>query len=283
MTHIVYSNKKVKDKWDEIWRETTNIEGEIHSIEFEPEITKIMHRFIRNDHKILEAGCGLGRFMLYWDQKGYDIYGVDYSSYGLQTLKQYYPHLKIYLSDVENLSFPNEYFNICLSLGVLEHIEEGPLKGLQEAYRVLKKDGILIITGPCYEINLLARYMKFKHRIKSFCKAILKRPVEPEKKDDLCFLEYHYTIDEISDYIKKAGFYIIEKGYFGINRTLWTYFPKLRHQTTKGVNGYYTLIRTPYITVSEVLNIRGKILSRLISLLFSSAFALGWIIVAQKK
>ena len=50
-----------------------------------------------------------------------------------------------YRSIKGNQGFKNEEFDVYLSFGVVEHFEQGPIKALKEARRVLKKGGDLII------------------------------------------------------------------------------------------------------------------------------------------
>jgi len=52
-----------------------------------------------------------------------------------------------YIMSVEDMSFDNETFDLILMLEVLEHVEN-PFNASKELYRVLKKDGILIVSTP---------------------------------------------------------------------------------------------------------------------------------------
>ena len=50
-------------------------------------------------------------------------------------------------ADIKNLPFKDNYADTILLTQVLEHIDD-PFKALDEVYRVLKKDGILILSVP---------------------------------------------------------------------------------------------------------------------------------------
>ncbi len=53
----------------------------------------------------------------------------------------------IIFGDVNNIPFPNDSFNSILCIEVLEYLNM-PEKAIQELYRVLKKDGIMLLSIP---------------------------------------------------------------------------------------------------------------------------------------
>ena len=46
------------------------------------------------------------------------------------------------------MSFPDNHFDAYLSLGVIEHWEEGPQQAIDEAYRVIKPGGYFFVSTP---------------------------------------------------------------------------------------------------------------------------------------
>ena len=50
--------------------------------------------------------------------------------------------------DILDLKYPDAHFDAYISQGVIEHFEEGPQQALNEAWRVLKPDGLAFITVP---------------------------------------------------------------------------------------------------------------------------------------
>jgi SAM-dependent methyltransferase len=50
-------------------------------------------------------------------------------------------------------SYSNDFFDLVVHSDVLEHVPDH-MKGLQECYRILKKDGYLIFTTPFFGIQL---------------------------------------------------------------------------------------------------------------------------------
>ena len=69
--------------------------------------------------KILEIGCGSGKdFITFLKDTPHELYGLDVND---NNLKQ--DNLKIVIGDAEKIDFPDKYFDLVVSFGVLEHIE----------------------------------------------------------------------------------------------------------------------------------------------------------------
>ena len=102
--------------------------------------------------KILEIGCGNARNLIPFASKGFDCYGLDFSQKMLDKAKEnaIKNQVKIILfkSDMIHLPFKNGYFDYILFPSTLHHAdtEEKRILSLQEAYRVLKKNGLLLLT-----------------------------------------------------------------------------------------------------------------------------------------
>jgi 2-polyprenyl-3-methyl-5-hydroxy-6-metoxy-1,4-benzoquinol methylase len=101
----------------------------------------------RKGGRILDIGCGWpGLLSSYLLSKGYDIYGLDIVQ--CKTL----PQDRFFLSDARKTNLPDASFDTIILLSTLEHIgtdeEEDDMKTMQEMWRLLKKDGILLFTTP---------------------------------------------------------------------------------------------------------------------------------------
>lgn len=91
--------------------------------------------------KILDIGCGEKPFYPFVKDKVDEYIGVDHPDT---------PHSKAYIdvfAPAHDLPFQDNYFDVVLLTQVIEHLET-PLAVLKEIYRVLKEDGILIISWP---------------------------------------------------------------------------------------------------------------------------------------
>ena len=100
--------------------------------------------------RVLDIGCGDGIYEAILDKeirKKCDFYGIDISNKQMQRAKIYLKEAKVLDLNTKKIPYTNNYFDIVIASEILEHLFY-PEKILQEAQRVLKKRGYLIITIP---------------------------------------------------------------------------------------------------------------------------------------
>lgn len=93
--------------------------------------------------KILEAGCGAGRVLRYYHERGYDILGFDFINVAISKLKEIDPTLQAEVGDITKLRFADQSFKYILAFGLYHNLEHGLDKAIQETHRVLEKDGLV--------------------------------------------------------------------------------------------------------------------------------------------
>jgi alkylated DNA repair protein alkB family protein 8 len=113
-------------------------------------------KYAKPNTKVLDLGCGNGRFFELLKNKGIDYTGIDNSKKLIELAKKKYlsiPSLsdgidKFVVGNALNLPFKNNYFDLIYSVAVFHHIpsKELRLRFLKEAKRVLKKDGKIVLT-----------------------------------------------------------------------------------------------------------------------------------------
>ncbi len=100
--------------------------------------------------KILEIGCSTGniaREIIDMDNNSY--YGVDISKEYIEVANKSTIKGKFFQMDARELDFSNESFDIVMLSSVLHHIDDDTGKNcFKEIHRVLKKDGVVIISEP---------------------------------------------------------------------------------------------------------------------------------------
>ncbi len=111
---------------EQSWSNDT-VEENIALCEYQT-ITPILNKYLPKHRKILEAGCGLGRWIFYLRKRGFDIIGIDLANAAIETVKRFDPSTPIYFDDVNNTKYPDHHFDAIISLGVVEHFEVGPHK-----------------------------------------------------------------------------------------------------------------------------------------------------------
>ncbi len=185
-------------------------------------------KYMPKDGRIIEAGCGLGRFVIYLSERGFDIEGIEINPVTVSIIKKKWPDVKILRGDVACLPHPDNSISGIISLGVVEHFIDGPELPLKEMWRVLKPGHYAVISVP--SLNYLRRlkhkcgYYALKERLKrvNFLRRILGK--ELLRKKLTCskpykftpyflgseFFEYRFTKKEFEQQLVKIGFEIVE-------------------------------------------------------------------------
>jgi SAM-dependent methyltransferase len=158
-------------------------------------------KYLPREGRILESGCGTGRWVFYFRQKGFDITGIDLAPTALERAKAYDPSAPVLLDDVLHSQFPDGTFDAAISLGVVEHFEEGPQGALAELLRILRDGGILLISVPIS--NIFRRF--FVNHVRNVILWYRRR-----KGVRYAFAEYRYTPKQFRAYLQEAGFEIFE-------------------------------------------------------------------------
>jgi SAM-dependent methyltransferase len=255
---------KNRDQQDlEMWDERT-LQGETESCATRT-LREIFETYIKPDDEILEAGCGLGGWVNYFWKKGYHITGLEYDKRIIEKAKSFDQKIPIEYGDVNFLRFDNDSFDDYISLGVIEHFEEGPDKALQEAARVLKPGGLAFITVPYHTIFRRL----FAHRLRDLF--FLLRRI---KGGSSYFWEYRYSKRELIGFLKQAGFSII---YVGIDDYI-----ESDHCHHIGLYADFFFLRKKKGEIWE-LNTAGKILLRAGRIFSPWLFCSGIHIIAQNN
>ena len=102
----------------------------------------IKHFSLPEKSKILEVGCAKGYILYEFYKKGFDVYGVDASSYAIKNSPiQIRERLQLNLSST--LSFDDNTFDLVFSKEVLPHLDEkNAIKLARECIRVTKGSNI---------------------------------------------------------------------------------------------------------------------------------------------
>ena len=101
---------------------------------------------------VLDYGCGSGLHVNLWKKvfPFAEIYFCDISFVALEKLVKKYPEFKLKCVEVkeDRAPFNNDFFDVIVSIGVMEHVED--LNNyLRDIYRLLKPGGIFIWSTPC--------------------------------------------------------------------------------------------------------------------------------------
>lgn len=162
--------------------------------------------------RILEAGSGSGRVVKYLYDMGYKkVEGIELNKAIVKQFNKMFPDLKVIQGDILDMPYKDESFNIIASYGVIEHFVPGLSEPLIALKRVLKKNGVLIVSVP--SMNLLRtiqygwdklqdklKFWKISHRNKGIYY------IHPQFGD---YFEYRLTPKQFRAACIKAGFRIV--------------------------------------------------------------------------
>ena len=143
--------------WDHMWTIRT-IEQELEACEIESPPRELFLTYLSKEDKIIDAGCGFAKWVIYLHRRGYDIVGIDNNELALSKLKEFDSTLQVEEGDILNIKYPDNSFDAYISMGVIEHFEEGPHAPLKEAYRVLKPGGLVFVSVPT--VNIIRRIIR---------------------------------------------------------------------------------------------------------------------------
>lgn len=189
-----------------------------------------------SDGPILEAGCGLGYYVIYYKDLGYQIYGLEWVSEALRKTKLYRPDVGVLAGDVDDLPFKDKTFKMVFSGGVLEHFESGPEQALSETHRILDDDGLFLVRVPCLNalrrledfLNFTLRKKPLKRTIRNDGREMVYLRVETlgmdgTPPDGYHFYQYFFTRSGLISILEQSGFEVlkahgaaIETGFFEI-------------------------------------------------------------------
>ncbi len=147
--------------------------------------------------RILESGCGSGRWLDWFARRGLTPIGLDDSAGALAVARRHGAGLALVRGDAVDSPFRAASFDAAFSAYVAEHFEAGPDALLAEIYRVLKPGGVLVLIVP-YD-NPFRRLVV--DRVLSAYYWLARRRGEP-----LAFTEYRFRRGEVRDVLARAGF-----------------------------------------------------------------------------
>jgi SAM-dependent methyltransferase len=230
-SRIVYYWVKKKEQaefWDGHWEANISDKKKF----YEPylkgylgrgQLRRIFLKHLPKDGKILEGGCGMGQYVLALRARGFDCIGIDFADETVGSIQSRFPDLPVQKGNILDLDLDNESLSAYISLGIVEHFEQGPQKAISEAFRVLKKDGVFLVSVPHV----------FKWRRES------AQPEETPLNPNSSFYQYAFHTKEFRRFLHQAGFSILEE--YGMEshfafRTKYAWFrkflkwvPRLRH------------------------------------------------------
>ena len=184
-----------KTRWDNVGVDTKMINESVYPLKY------ALDTFDIENHKnVLEAGCGPGRVLKYFENMGVVTVGFDYVGSILVQLKKESPCSLVCVSDVLRLPFLTKAFDCIFAFGLLHNLQPRDVrKGLFELNRVTSDSGKLCASFRADNLNNYLNDLYF--HFKNFLFLI------PASK--LQFHKINFTKAELIELYQEAGFEIL--------------------------------------------------------------------------
>ncbi len=139
-------------------------------------VEELLKRHAPSEGVIVEGGIGSGRNLLQWQSLGYEVHGFDIlppaiemaKSRGIEHAQQHDLH--------EPWPLPEGSVSCVMMLDVLEHMAE-PVSVLKHASKVLRPDGVIILTVPAYQW-LFGRWDQILGHHRRYTRRMLKQQTQ---------------------------------------------------------------------------------------------------------
>ncbi len=136
---------------------------------------------------VLEVGCGTGANLSALGSAGLYAIGLDRSPYALTLARRKEEH-PLLAGDLNNLPVKANSVGLIIAMDILEHLDDDR-SGINESYRILKRNGLFILTVPAFK----------------FLWGIQDRVTGHKRR---------YTKKQIVNRLKGMGFEILKSSYF---------------------------------------------------------------------
>ncbi|HSP99235.1 MAG TPA: class I SAM-dependent methyltransferase [Candidatus Dormibacteraeota bacterium] len=193
---------KVDEAWAEDYPGKKYFDVHLSTIRDHEMATPTFRQYLgQGGMKILESGCGSGRWMAFFEQLGNRAYGVDDSWGPIRLAHRHDPDMNLVRATVLQTPYADNTFDAAFSSYVAEHFEEGPEALFREIHRVLKPNGLFFVVVPFnnafrrFVVNpiLMALWRLWKWRGRG-----------------LGFTEFRYTQAEMEGFLRRTDFEIVE-------------------------------------------------------------------------
>lgn len=126
----------------------------------------------KREVKILDVGAGTGRYTIALKNEGYSAEAVELVQHNIDVMKKNDPEIKVRRGDAREMPFiEDKSYDLVILFGPLYHLplEEDKVKALEEAKRVTKDGGIIMVAylmndysmlTYCFAENRMAELMK---------------------------------------------------------------------------------------------------------------------------
>ncbi len=141
---------------------------------------------------LLDIGCSSGEFMHYGQVRGFSSYGVELNRRTAEVAKA--QGLNVYNGFLEDAKYADDFFDVIFLGDIIEHVLS-PQNLIKECSRILKKDGIIVISTP----NLDCWWSKSTFLLYKLFKIPWSSVTPP-------YHLFQFSFDNLNKFMKQKGF-----------------------------------------------------------------------------
>lgn len=167
--------------------------------EYDFKLAKKRYELIKKFKKrgrILDIGCSTGFFLDVAKKNGWETFGIEISKDLAELAKKRYG-LNVFIGTLDEINFASNFFDAVTMWDVIEHVEN-PMRTLCVVNRILKNDGIVIISTP----NIDGLFPKLSYKVSN----VINFWPHPEPPYHL----FQFSKETVKKLLNQAGFKVLE-------------------------------------------------------------------------
>lgn len=198
--------------WDHLWAQSNLHEDALTMWERPGPIVRELLRHVPAQGSVLEAGCGSGAVAALLERQGCRVTALDFAVPTLSGIRRVSPLMTLVAGDLRRLPFADAAFDCVVSLGALEHIEEGFGPALSEHRRVLRQGGRLFLTIPRLSVlksvndTIGLRMGRRTIYLSRRGRFVERRATMSRQPSQHAFVQYELPNRVIAAYVSRSGF-----------------------------------------------------------------------------
>lgn len=201
--------EECEEQYDQVWAPLYG-EGNAGTYNNATHLTFIDEflKLLSQKSTILDAACGIGRYLPYLLEREHSIIGIDQSQGMLTKAKAKFPDVLFENVSLQKMTY-QENFDGVICVDAMENVcpKDWPVV-LANFNRALKKDGYLYLTS---EIIEKAEENEIREAYQRGHQAGI--PIVYGENPDEGVYHYHPTSLQVKTYIQQAGFKMVKEGY----------------------------------------------------------------------
>lgn len=199
---------------------------------------EIIGEYLQQDKTIYDIGGGIGKYSSYLAEMGHNVTLIELAPFAVEYAKEHMKNVKYEaeVGDARQINKPDDSADIVLLMGPLYHLqnESERKKVLDEAYRILKKGGLLFAVGiskfssTTWALSVYGNGCDFIDD--DIYLDMLKKEVKngihnrPKEYPFIIANAYFHTVDQMKNEVSSSGFTVLNS--HAIEGCIW-FTPKL--------------------------------------------------------